>query len=373
MNHDQEAEDKLTRGRIALYIEHPFYGILSLRLVKQQDRSIPTACVSNTTLYYNPDFINKLDEELVPSLWAHEVQHCMLDHMNRTESRIPKKWNAACDYVINANLKRDNLSIGKTWLFNSAYNGMSADHVYTLLPDGDPDGKGPDGEGGWGALDEMRAGEGDADAMEKNKIDWEMAVSSAANECKKQGTLPKSMERFVEQLQTNKVSWQERLRRFATEHTKNDYSWSRPNRRMLAFGIIMPSLYSEAMGLIVNDIDTSGSIDQHTLNVFGAELTAIKNQCRPQRMINIYCDARVNRVDEFGEFDEPTYKMCGGGGTDFRPPFKYVRDKDLKPACMIYLTDGEGTFPKEPPPYPVMWVMTTDIIAPFGETIRIEL
>ena len=35
------------------------------------------------------------------------------------------------------------------------------------------------------------------------------------------------------------------------ERAKDDYSWSRPNRRYASMGIFMPSLYSERMGTIV--------------------------------------------------------------------------------------------------------------------------
>ena len=40
--------------------------------------------------------------------------------------------------------------------------------------------------------------------------------------------------------------------------------------------------------------------------------------------------------------------------------------------ALFYLTDGFGSFPAKPPPYPVLWIMTEhsrpDV--PFGEVIR---
>jgi predicted metal-dependent peptidase len=67
----------------------------------------------------------------------------------------------------------------------------------------------------------------------------------------------------------------------------------------------------------------------------------------------------------------------GGGGTDFRPFFRAVMDHqaDQRPHLCIYLTDGMGTFPSEPPQAPVLWVLSPGGISvqdiPFGETIRL--
>jgi predicted metal-dependent peptidase len=368
--HNRDAEVAIIRARTALYIDEPFYGILALRLEIIQDPNIKTLSVSPRTIRYNPDFFLSLDEKLQMSAIAHEVQHCMLDHMNRRGPRNPRKWSAATDYVINANLKRDGFDIGTDWLYQKAFDGPSADHIYALLPDA-PDGpvKGP-GEGP-SPLDELVPS--DVDQATEDSTDWNISVVQAAAEAKRQGKLPASIERAVEEIKGNKVPWRERLRRFAMAHTKNDFSWSHPQRRMVPFGYYLPSLHTESLDLLVDVIDTSGSIDQYTLDVFGGEVSAAKAMARPLRLMNIYCDAQVNRVDEFGEHELPTFKMCGGGGTDFRPPFTHIEENNLKPACLIYLTDGEGTFPRTPPPYPVLWVMTTDIVAPFGETVQIDV
>jgi predicted metal-dependent peptidase len=45
----------------------------------------------------------------------------------------------------------------------------------------------------------------------------------------------------------------------------------------------------------------------------------------------------------------------GGGGTDFRPVFDRVNKDGLDPECVVYLTDGMGSFPAVAPPYPVIW------------------
>jgi hypothetical protein len=39
---------------------------------------------------------------------------------------------------------------------------------------------------------------------------------------------------------------------------------------------------------------------------------------------------------------------------------------------LIYLTDLYGTFPEQPPGYPVIWAAINDQQAPFGTTIQIK-
>lgn len=49
---------------------------------------------------------------------------------------------------------------------------------------------------------------------------------------------------------------------------------------------------------------------------------------------------------------------------------KKKKSKPIKlPTCLIYFTDLEGTFPKEEPDYPVLWINIgrTIIKPPFGE------
>lgn len=374
---NEDVEKQLIRARTALYIDHPFYGVLSLRLQMVEDYTIPTACVDHEKILYNPDFVATLTPNLTKSLIAHEVGHVFMDHLDRCGSRHPKKWNAACDYVVNAGLHEDKLEVGKDWLLNQAWFGKHADEIYTLLPD-DPDGGGKPGNGpsgdsqGWGALDDMK-GSPDKDTAADNALGWQIAAINAAKIAESQGKLPATMKRLVDKLVNNAVDWTQQLRDFVTTVSDADYSWSHPQRRMLAHGLILPSLYSESMGLMVNGIDTSGSISDYILQKFGAEIIAARNAVSPERMMNIYCDAAVAHVDDYDMSQEVKFEGHGGGGTDFNPPFDYIAKQGLKPDCFIYLTDGYGPFPKEPPPYPVLWVMTTDVKPPWGQCIRINV
>ena len=39
-------------------------------------------------------------------------------------------------------------------------------------------------------------------------------------------------------------------------------------------------------------------------------------------------------------------EIKGGGGTDFRPVFEYIKKKNYKPNAILYFTDGCGDYPE---------------------------
>jgi len=357
--------EKLTRARTGLILDFPFFGQLALRLRLVERADISTLAVNGRQIFYNPDFVNELSADLTKSAIAHEVMHCVYDHITRRGDRNAKKFNIAGDFVINLMLKDSGFNIGKGWLLDPQYAGMSTDQVYALLPESQDD----DSESGGMGQDVQK---GESESTEADAADWKIATIQAATSARMQGKLPGSLNRFIEELTTPKVDWRDRLRRFVTEVNKEDYSWTRPNRRFQAQGIFLPSLYSESMGAIVVAIDTSGSIDQATLNAFGSEIKSIVQSTRPSSTTVIYCDSSVNHVDTFSMHDELKFDMHGGGGTAFEPPFDYVAEHDLKPVCFVYLTDMYGSFPAAPD-YPVMWCATSDVEGPFGETIPIDV
>lgn len=363
---NNEVAAQLTRARTGLVLDQPFYGMLALRLQLVEEPGIPTAAVDGKHIFYNPEFVAKQSPEETKTLLGHEVMHCVFEHIGRRGDREPRRWNQAGDFVINDVLVDSGFTPIKGWLHNKAYAGMTTDHVYEMLPPNDGDGTGGAGD----PLDDCQDGAPDDAVL--NNVGWKIATVQAAAAAKAMGKLPGKLARFVDELTNPKVDWRAILQRFITETSKNDYSWTRPNKRFLAQGFVLPTLHSETMGEIVVAIDTSGSIDQATLNAFGSEIKAIVQSTRPSKTIVIYCDSEVNHVDEFGPNDDLQFKLHGGGGTAFAPPFQHVAENNITPVCLVYLTDGYGSFPSAPD-YPVLWCCTTDVVAPFGETIPIEI
>lgn len=357
-----KAARKLAAARSQLIMGQPFFGVLALRLALVERTNIPTLCVDGKSVFYNPDFVLGLTDSLCRSAMAHEVMHCVLDHISRCGARNPRRWNFAIDYAANLILQEAGFEIAPTWLLDKKYEGLSAEQIYPLLPENLGD-KAP--------LDEVMAGP--TDSVEADSTDWMLATIQAATAAKAQGKLPASLDRLVENCTKSKVDWRAQLRQFVTQISKDDYAWSRPNRRYLSAGMYLPGLYSENMGPIVVGIDTSGSITAEVLASFGAEIRALVQAVRPSELHVVYCDAHVNHVDVFTPYDDMQFEPHGGGGTAFKPVFDYVAQKNLKPECLVYLTDLYGEHSFAPPDYATLWCCTSKEVASFGSTIRIEV
>ena len=369
---NQKASDQLVKARIALIMENPFFGTLALRLVLQEDTTCATLWVDGVHIGYNPEFILTLSHSLTKSALAHEVGHCIFDHIDRRGARNPMKWNRAGDYIINGMLKDAGFELGDGWLYDAAFTPMSADHVYNLLPDSPENGGNGPGIGKpGGGLCDIRSGPTTNDS---SKIDeWKMATAMAANAARLAGKLPGGLERFVKDLLNPKADWRSTLRRFVTEENKADYSWMRPNKRFVHMDYFLPSLHSHGMGEIIVAVDTSGSITQNMLDIFRAEVQSIRDTVRPRITRIIYCDSRINHVAEFTAEDELEMALHGGGGTDFRPPFELVEENGWRPAAFLYLTDLYGQAPDSAPDYPVLWCCTTAQEAPWGDRVEIDV
>lgn len=358
---------KLTNARTNLLLDEIFFGRLALYLKLVEDTSEQTLAVDGTHIFYNPDFVLGLSNELTKSAIVHEISHCIFEHPTRRGGRDPELWNRAADYAIHNMMVASKYTIGKTWLYDVRFNGMSAEAIYEVLKQEQSEGK----SGGPG-LCNVRNGQTSPAEVTAQRQEWKVAVSQAAAQAQKAGKVPAGMERFVEEMVQNKVPWQEKLQRFVTTLAKNDYVWTRPNKRFLHHNLIMPSLYSEQMDILVLVGDDSGSIGQAIMDAFAAEVNAARAQTRPVRTIYISCDAAVNYVQDMEATDEFVFASKGGGSTDFRPPFEWLKEQDITPNALIYLTDMYGSFPKDPG-YPVLWCATTDVQGPFGETLKIEI
>lgn len=364
--------NRISIARSRLLLDHPFFGVLALRMQVREDSSIPTLATDGINLIYNPAYIEQLDMKLVGSAIAHEVMHCVLDHVVRRGAREPRRWNVACDYVANPILKEAGLPLAATWLYNPAYIGKSADEVYNMLPPGQDDsGDGDQPEAQDQILPPPPGGGGSGDGPEAQALEWKLATVQAAKIAQGRGSIPASLKKILEDILTPELPWRETLARFMTERVKDDYSWRRPNPFYAHSGIYLPSMDGVGMGEVVIALDTSGSV-LDVIDEFGATVKQIIAAAKPRRTHVIYCDASVNRVDVFEQGQELTFTAVGGGGTDFRPVFEHVTQNNITPACLLYLTDMYGAFPDVPPGYPVMWCATSDVHGPFGETLRIK-
>lgn len=387
-----EALQAIRRARMTLLLSQPFWGNLAIRLHLQcvPDLTDPAGnpsmgATDGRRLLYRPDMVLKSTSEDLRFFVAHEVMHCALNHPSRRGMRDPMGWNIAADFAVNGHLRRADFKPTEHDLDNPAFDSMSAEAIYETLPkapkgagSGQGKGKGANQPANGSARtghvmdatnpdDDTPAGRAEA---EKQAQEWKSALQQAAKVAKQRGTLPAGIEELIEDLIYPAVSPRDFLRQFVTE-AKDDYSWSRPNRRHIADGLYLPSLRSERLPDFVMVMDTSGSMDKTALEMCAGVASEVLEEFPGTKLTVIYADAAVAGVEEFTAENLPVKLHAKGrGGTSFIPAFEYVEQHGLNPACLVYVTDGYGDVP-EVPSYPVLWATTTEVKGPWGETIHI--
>lgn len=92
-----------------MLVKYPFFGNVITNVNFKENENIETAGTDGKIIYYNPQFLNRLNEEEQVFILAHEVCHIAFNHILRSEGKDPETWNIATDAVINQFLKRDGL------------------------------------------------------------------------------------------------------------------------------------------------------------------------------------------------------------------------------------------------------------------------
>jgi len=182
-----------------------------------------------------------------------------------------------------------------------------------------------------------------------------------------------ALEEIIREVISPRIPWRTLLSNFVQTKRKSGQSWLPPNRRMLGQGIILPGYYEEVLRVVVA-IDTSGSISTEDLRVFCGAMKDILEGVKSEMTV-IQCDASIQEIKENITIDEiKEIQIKGRGGTDFRPVFEWVKMRSDEYDCLIYLTDGNGTYPRsEDVLLSTLWVLTQDWQIPEGVGERIVM
>ncbi len=385
---------KIDKAKAQLILDQPFFASMLYSMPFIQDNGQPTMATDGYSIRYNSEFVETLQVPEIVFVLAHEIMHCVMQHLGRRGSYDAKRWNVAADYVVNDILAADRVgTMPKGALHDSGLVARAkgtAEGVYGLLPSNPPEpdfggdlspegkeGKSPqDGQGkpSDGQGDQEGQGQGDAASKAERAAKQKIDIINASRAAKACGKLSAGMERLVGEATKSKVDWREVMRRFFSERAKTDWSYARPKRR--SFGddsVILPSLAGERMGTVAIAIDCSGSIDDAMLAHFGAELKGILGDINPSKIEIIYFESKVCGAATFDNAEDVTLKAPGTGGTAFSPIWEYIEAKSLAPVACVVLTDLECYDYGQEPSYPVLWASTDPRNkAKFGETVSIE-
>jgi predicted metal-dependent peptidase len=398
------------------FYAHYFYS----EMEEYPTRDIPTAATDGRRIFYNPAYLASLKPAEAVFVFAHEVDHVISRDPQRmkhysTEGTVDgtpfdkEQVNISWDYVVNAGLVEEGVGMmNPDWMWADDVDGSQLrEEVYARKfkqrKQNGGQGKGTGPGGGTTHRDSGHAGKGakgDPTAQQHgqdqvlppeidpvtgredipSEMEFKEAIARAAEAAKAMGNMPGGLLRRVEEILQPKVNWREHLRMLVTGRIgSRSEDWNRPNRRRLVLNplVIMPGRRGHGCGTVVVAVDTSGSVTPKEIDAYVAEIAGVLTDVRPKRVVLMTCDARVHQVEEASSLDElqvvKDTGFKGGGGTSFIPVFDMIDELGLHPDALVYCTDMHGAFPAEAPGYPVVWAKTTDVEAPFGDQVKIEI
>lgn len=418
------AANILAKYRQNLLNNHPFIGTIAMNLdlVPIRDARCNTAMTDGKSIFFDIDFLSRLNENEGVFVLGHEVWHVVMMHFLRGEGKEHDFFNIATDMEVNQILENDGFLPPTDVVFPNPNHsrkcefqfpdGLSAEEYYELLlkkygnknfqememnESGNSKQSGKSGSPLNGQFDKHFDKNEDFEeagkkAMERPSNDKygkkgldedfipvnlnnessakEMAekireaiISSAQTFERTRGELPGHIKGIVNQILESKMGWKEILAKFITSGFQNKTSWNSPNRRFAYSGTYLPRHDGDMMKIAIG-IDTSGSCGQD-LEKFISEVQAIARTFGSYELHVIQCDTEVKdyqMFDEFNPIDASKFEFKGYGGTVLRPIFDYIQLNDIDVNGVVVFTDGEcETFEDDGSiDLPILWTIVGD-------------
>ena len=357
--------EKLTTARVGLLLKAPFFGNMATRM-KLIDASdwCPTAATNGRDFMYNKEFVSKLSVKKLEFLFAHEICHAIFDHFGRVGSRDRMLSNIAQDYAVNQILVDERIGEKITEVqicYDSKYRGKAWEEIYDELYDkaekismpellkqlGDlldehikeEEGAGSGGDKTKDGKDKPSLTKEEAQKI-RDEIKQAMIQSAAAAGA---GKTPAGIQRMIKDLTEPKMDWRTLIRQEIQSIIRNDYSFTRPNRKSMHSGAVLPGMKEATTIDVAIAIDMSGSIGDEDAKVFLSEVKGIMDQYEDFK-IDLWCfDTEIynhQAITHDNSDDLMGYEPQGGGGTDFEVNFTFMEEAGIQPKKFIMFTDG---------------------------------
>ena len=414
-------EQRIKKAHIAL-MRHPetalYSGVMMMGTTQVSDDPI-TAYTDGVNKKYGRGFVSALNDTELNCLVLHENLHIVFRHLlhNRDLFEADRKLaNIAADLVVNdviMSLQDNTLcTLPKGGLHDPAFHNMNMRDIFFKLkkkcegdkPNGQKSEKGDDKQGngaqgngaqGNGAQssvpsglenysfdehDTENEGAGAAENAEQAKELDEKIDRALREGALLAGRLKGQIPRVIGELLEPKARWQDELKEFVTASVrgKDEYTWKKFNRRLVANDIYLPSVENETIGEVVVAIDTSGSIGQAQLNEFATELQNICDSSCPEVVRVLWWDTIVHGEQVFKEDYTAIGQMLkplGGGGTRASSVSDHIKRNNIRAECVIVFTDG---YVEAKPVWeidaPTLWLVTLnkEWTPPAGRKVSVE-
>ncbi len=407
---------RLLLSRTRILCNHGFYGLLLMHMIYAVGEDVETACTDGERIIFGTDFLDGLNDAELDFVMMHEILHVVLQHCFRNNAEDPDAYNIAADIVVNSNILLENgmnassISIKKAGpSVHVAPDGKegyeyTAEQIYAMLRK-NPDKK--DGNDLPGFAD-GRAKKEPADGKEESQPRkvwddhspwgkyeeddtlrdvWVKRFEDAAEATEirdpsnTRGLLPAFARRILKELKNPQTDRRTVLNDFIREEVA-DYSFSPPDRRFDDGPFFLPDFNGkeDTVEDILFMIDTSASMSDEMITAAYSEVKGAIDQFNGKLKGRLgFFDAAIIEPKPFENEEEfKIISPAGGGGTDFKIIFEYVRQHmaDELPASIIILTDGYAPFPQEhlAGGIPVFWLLNNEQAdPPWGKVARINV
>jgi predicted metal-dependent peptidase len=412
--------EKIEKALKRIQVFHPFFYFMCAELKLRETGEIETMATDGDCLFFNPDYVAGLGVPEVEGVLLHEFHHVIFLHPWLSEKallggRNKVVWELAMEFVVNEHVAKliaqrgefaggspsrefvpklpgipfslkDLLrhihhpkpqkdiyfydrTVGCRDVF-SAYDHLM-ESIGNALKKQAP-AKNADAKGDIRRMEGWMVSEAELEKLIEKHLSGNEAAARKVRERfflaptvfgtswkAIQGSLSQSLKRKFDELTKPEINWKRYLATVAGRIVDSDeFRFDAPNlRHPLARDLVCPGLKSEKIDDIYIAIDTSGSIDARTLQQFLSECRGILRYVERVGIMAIDC------LEKPIQYVEPRHlnklQITGGGGTDFRAAFSTLESARIKPALLVYFTDGYGVFPERPPQFPVLWVLTS--------------
>jgi len=360
----------------------------------------------------------------------HEVEHVVRMHIVRGGTKHPELFNWSCDAVLNGPKERPRIkklppipifnkdgeheldAKGKPKYGEAVYfptkNGppqeSSSEEVYKWARENikcPKCGRGVDGKGGGGGQKKGKGqkggGQGDQDKQKGGGCDacaggmgdfldgvliddhsiWDTSTADSdearqvvrdmVQQSTSAGDIPGHLVGAIEALKDPQVNWKSELKQYVGRKLGGKRkTYARRSRRHDTFGV--PGKSNHASVPLTLLVDTSGSVSDELIKQFFAEIESMSAKFK---ITVVQFDHAIQAIDIYHRGDWRKIKIHGRGGTSFDIAINGIIEHSVVGRVNIILTDGYAGFP-EPPPFPVLWCINTDVEPPWGRKIQLS-
>jgi predicted metal-dependent peptidase len=389
------AGEVLAVTRSTLYLDFRFFDLALAALSPVPDAAAQRLATDGVSLYYEPAAFLRLYREnpkFICRLVLHSVLHCIFCHLWLCAGRDPELWGLACDIAVeNAidGLQKKSVQRPLSYVRIHAYEAirteekaLAAAPAYRWLVRQGPGVQAQlyrefhtDDHRLWPKSDAPQQPAAVQVQSTWQKLGREMQSEMEHQHDKAAGDSPESLEAQVQAASRSRRSYRDFLRKFCILREEPHLDPDSFDLNFYTYGLsvygnlplIEPQETREAYKVeeIALVVDTSYSTSGDLVRHFLEETYALLKQ---RENFFLHMNLRLIQADNVVQKDEKItceadlrqamahFRLKGGGGTDFRPAFRYVdhlcaekQFQNLK--GLLYFTDGLGTFPEKRPAY----------------------